>query len=282
MIFLILSFFQNLKQAKTQKILLIFLSLIFFISESSLFSQNQDNTKIPVTIPDTSAHNGATIEIPIIVGDVTGLGVISFEFTLTYSDSILNAIGATVEGTIAQDWWGMPSAVFNTPGVAKIGAFTATHELNGSGPLVKIIFEVIGDPGDSTFLDFGFFQLNAGVPETETFCSIFYVTSESIVGSDNFPVSKTDFSLRQNYPNPFNSETVIEFSMLKAIPISINIYNQLGQKVKHFYNIYERPGFYQVLWNGKDEDGRKLETGIYFYQMVTHNLSETRRMILIK
>jgi len=274
--------FPNLLNISIQKFILVLTSVIFFSLDLALFSQSQDSTKIPVTIPDTCACKGETIEIPIVVGDVTGLGVISFEFTLTYSDSIFNPIGATVEGTIAQDWWGMPSAVFNTPGVAKIGAFTATYELIGRGPLVKIIFEVTGNPGDSTLLDFGFFQLNAGIPATETFGSSFFVTSESDVKPNNFPNSQKEFLLQQNYPNPFNSETIFEFSLPESNSVSIIIYNQLGQKLKFIYNNYEQPGFHKVLWNGKDKYGRKVETGIYFYQMISDDFTVTRSMMLIK
>ncbi len=62
----------------------------------------------------------------------------------------------------------------------------------------------------------------------------------------------------------------------------ITIFNQLGQQVQRINNPYQKPGLHKLIWDGKDEFGRKVESGIYFYQMKTDYFSETKKMLLLQ
>jgi parallel beta-helix repeat protein len=102
------------------------------------------------------------------------------------------------------------------------------------------------------------------------------------------PVSEK-FSLFQNYPNPFNPTTVIEYrvesseSRAKApVHATLTIYNILGQKVKTLVDEAKYPGTYQVLWDGKDEKGQSMASGIYFYRLKTDETIEVKKMLLLK
>ncbi len=93
----------------------------------------------------------------------------------------------------------------------------------------------------------------------------------------------TDYRLEQNYPNPFNPTTNIVYSLPKATSVSIVIYNSLGQEVtKLLNNQQQSAGQYNISWNGKDNSGRSLASGIYFYQLQTQDLTLTKKMMLIK
>jgi len=89
-------------------------------------------------------------------------------------------------------------------------------------------------------------------------------------------------SLSQNYPNPFNPETKINFNLHEDKNIEINIYNIKGQKVKQLVNDYLLAGHYSVVWNGKDDSGKSVTSGVYFYKMKSGNYSGTKKMILMK
>jgi subtilisin family serine protease len=102
------------------------------------------------------------------------------------------------------------------------------------------------------------------------------------------PIAKI-FSLSQNYPNPFNPTTVIRFNVHgpqsrdnSSIPITLTIYNILGQKVKTLVDERKFPGTYEVIWDGKDEKGQRLSSGVYFYRVKTENYVEVKKMVLLK
>jgi len=103
----------------------------------------------------------------------------------------------------------------------------------------------------------------------------------SVNNEENFFPSKT-FQLSQNFPNPFNSSTIIEFFLPKEAEIELSIYNIFGQKVKILLNEKLSSGKKRVFWDGKNEKGENLPSGIYFYQLRIGNFSETKKLILLK
>lgn len=90
------------------------------------------------------------------------------------------------------------------------------------------------------------------------------------------------YSLSQNYPNPFNPETAITYDLPKSCYVQLTVYNVLGQKVKTIINQHQDAGCKMVYWNGKDDKGNKVASGVYFYRIETPKYSETRKMILMR
>jgi len=90
------------------------------------------------------------------------------------------------------------------------------------------------------------------------------------------------FKLMQNYPNPFNPVTVIRFEIPKASEVRITVYNILGEKVKTLVSGYLSAGSSSVKWDGTNDKGEQVSSGIYVYQMIAGNSIIIRRMILIK
>jgi hypothetical protein len=88
--------------------------------------------------------------------------------------------------------------------------------------------------------------------------------------------------LNQNYPNPFNPETKINYSLKENSKVSLNIYNIKGQKVKQLVSDQLSAGQHSVVWNGTDDNGISVSSGIYFYKLKTDNFEKTRKMILMK
>ena len=93
----------------------------------------------------------------------------------------------------------------------------------------------------------------------------------------------TDFSLGQNYPNPFNSKTSIKYEVPGAVHVKIIVSNVLGRKVKTLVDENKEAGFYTVYWDGIDELGENVVSGIYFYSLVaTGSKIITRKMIVVR
>jgi hypothetical protein len=90
-------------------------------------------------------------------------------------------------------------------------------------------------------------------------------------------------ALQQNYPNPFNPQTTIAFSLAARGHVRIDIFNVAGQRVKSLVDDTRAAGAYtDVRWDGTDEAGRRVASGIYFYKLVTKDFSQTRKMVLLK
>ncbi|MCH8011502.1 MAG: VCBS repeat-containing protein [Candidatus Marinimicrobia bacterium] len=90
------------------------------------------------------------------------------------------------------------------------------------------------------------------------------------------------YALYQNYPNPFNPETRIEYFLKKGGLVQITIYNQLGQFVRRLVNEQKPAGEHTVLWDGRNNEGVELGTGVYLYQLKTDKFVQTRKLILLK
>ena len=110
----------------------------------------------------------------------------------------------------------------------------------------------------------------------------------SFRGSDNSSLSSKveltpeSFTLYQNYPNPFNPSTEISFSMDVASDVNLTIYNMLGQKVKVLENALLAAGTHSYTWNGQDELGQKVSTGVYLYTLSDGTQTISKKMALMK
>lgn len=91
----------------------------------------------------------------------------------------------------------------------------------------------------------------------------------------------TQYSLEQNIPNPFNPETTILASMRDAGEYSLEIYNIMGQKVRTFQG-YHEAGIIEFVWNGTDDNGLNVTSGIYLYKFSSGSFNQTKKMMLLK
>ena len=92
----------------------------------------------------------------------------------------------------------------------------------------------------------------------------------------------SEFSLSQNYPNPFNSETSIRFSLKRAGPVRLAIYNLKGQLVRDLLKGELSEGGHQVIWDGKDQEGRNMPSGVYLCQLTSGEFKRTIKMVVMR
>jgi Leucine-rich repeat (LRR) protein len=92
----------------------------------------------------------------------------------------------------------------------------------------------------------------------------------------------TTYSLEQNYPNPFNPVTTISYSLPKSVEINLVIYNILGQHIQTLYDGYQMAGFKKLKWYGKNDFGENVNSGVYFYQLITPEFNQVKKLILLR
>jgi flagellar hook assembly protein FlgD len=90
------------------------------------------------------------------------------------------------------------------------------------------------------------------------------------------------FVLNDNYPNPFNPQTNISFTVPSSGNINLTVYNITGQRVATLVDGYQHSGEHNVQWNGLDQNGNQVSSGIYFYSLKTDASSMTKSMVLLK
>ena len=98
----------------------------------------------------------------------------------------------------------------------------------------------------------------------------------------NYGRIPAEFSLHGNYPNPFNPVTNIRYSLSSSADVTVSVYNIMGQKISDLVNSYHDAGFYQASWDGKNNVGKSLPSGIYIYTVSKNNKSLTGKMLLMK
>lgn len=164
---------------------------------------------------------------------------------------------------------------------------TAT-ELNNKG------FDIQRKLKDGEFIDVGFIN---GHGTTANISSYSYIDKNVPQGIYNYRIRQIDydgtakyyslsesvkigadcFALDQNYPNPFNPSTVISYSTAKTTPVSIKIYNSVGQQVALLVNEIKTPGNYKITFNAG-----KVASGVYFYKMIAGDYVSVKKMTVIK
>ncbi len=108
------------------------------------------------------------------------------------------------------------------------------------------------------------------------------VGNPSSVDNATIQGAPQNFSLQQNYPNPFNPTTTITYNLPEAANIVLKIYNVFGHEVRTLLNVRQQSGAKSVVWDGRNELGMKVSSGIFVYRLQAGTLVETKKMILLK
>jgi hypothetical protein len=88
--------------------------------------------------------------------------------------------------------------------------------------------------------------------------------------------------LLQNSPNPFNPETEIRFELAATSDVSITVFDAVGRLIRVLEGGNRPAGVHAVRWNGRDDSGQPVSSGVYFYRMKSSNFDQTRKMVLLK
>jgi len=107
----------------------------------------------------------------------------------------------------------------------------------------------------------------------------FVLTSSTGVTNRERGIKPRTIHLAQNFPNPFNPSTTISFELPQAAQVEVDILNTMGQRVRSLVNGYFGAGEHQVTWDGRDDAGQKVSSGVYFYMLKAGSVVKTMKMI---
>ena len=116
-----------------------------------------------------------------------------------------------------------------------------------------------------------------GTPITDIDFDAFY--TESLESS---PIVVQEYGLSDNFPNPFNPSTNISFSVANYGEVSLVVFDALGREVNTLVSEVYSPGSYKVVWNGDDQNGNPMSSGMYFYRLDAGDFSQTKKMLFMK
>lgn len=123
-------------------------------------------------------------------------------------------------------------------------------------------------------------ETNPSFTEASTFQRISSTASSvQAPGGEALP---SDFALMQNHPNPFNPETVIAYRLPERGRVTLEIYNLLGQKVRTLVRGIQSAGTHEARWDGTDDRGQPLSSGVYYYRLEFGDQSRVRKMVYLR
>lgn len=145
------------------------------------------------------------------------------------------------------------------------------HNPNGSS---GIVFH----PIEQTYADDNVSRVSASFDTTGGNVSLFSETSDVTVTYDN----PTEFGLLQNYPNPFNPETRIVYRLSASCDVRVRVYTLKGEDVRTLVAERQGPGEYTTIWNGTNETGIRVSSGVYLLRLEAGSFSEIRKMTVLR
>ena len=101
-------------------------------------------------------------------------------------------------------------------------------------------------------------------------------------GDDFEAAMPFSFQVSQNYPNPFNPATSIEYGVATRACVTLEVFNMLGQCVRTLVSETKSAGLYHTEWNGIDDAGKPVSTGVYLYRFTAGDVVQTKKMLLLK
>ena len=154
------------------------------------------------------------------------------------------------------------------PGGCTVGIENSTEDIG-----LQYVFNEQYDPTANELVDGLAIKFTTKVPS---------VVSVGENGDQTNGTLPTTYSLEQNYPNPFNPATRISYALPEPGFVKLCVYDINGSLVKTLVDKQHQAGRYQVIWDGDNQSGSKVSTGVYFYRLQANSFVQVRKMILLK
>ena len=146
--------------------------------------------------------------------------------------------------------------------------------VSGGGDIVRFVFRVLRE-----FEDNARFEIADGL----VFDPSQLQNPAVVAGVLELQSTPREFALHQNFPNPFNPDTTIKYDLAESADVTLQIYNVLGQVVRTLVaSEAQNAGRYQIRWNGMDDRGVSVSSGIYFYRISAGEFQNVRKLMLLK
>ncbi len=196
--------------------------------------------------------------------------IISFDISLKINPDIMKFSGI-IKADDVKDF-----EIFSNctdDGIIKIAGFSLNpKELSGN--YITLNFDIVGNPEGNGKIELMNYTVN-NEPG-------FFASANIKIENQAFLSLPLKFNLSQNYPNPFNPSTTIRYEIPKATQVTITVFNLLGERINTLVDEEKQAGRYSVLWNGRNEIGGKVPSGLYFYRLESDRFSRTFKMLMTK
>ena len=227
----------------------------------------------PITVPEVGEH--LTLHVTITGGEA----VAGYQFTVAFDPNVLRYVSANTADYLPTDAFTVP-----LPENERITLVTAARKDtplgSGDGTLATLTFEVL-------------MAKAYGVHLTDVMLSDATATALAVQWQDTrvdgsmetLPAERT--SLLRNYPNPFNPETWIPYQLAEPADVTLTIYEANGKLVRTLALGHQAAGTYQsrgraAYWDGRNNQGERVASGLYFYTLTAGDFTATGKMIIVK
>jgi len=218
-------------------------------------------SEIPFAMGATIDESTSTYFLNVNIGETETLK--GFEFYLSYNTEALEFVDNSVNGLV-----GLNMTNVDEDGIIRVSDWFAGEQFDGT---VTLAFRSTGVNSTLTFE-----ILNALVDDVDG------LALSTNVSDYEVRALPTVYALSQNYPNPFNPTTTIDYSIPKSGNVELVIFNMTGQKVRTLISGKQDAAFYKIVWDGRNDLGENVASGMYFYRLASGNFSKIAKMILIK
>lgn len=255
------------------------------IEDMMIFAMNYYNTNYtqyvrqdeesapPVTIAMNVVETPAQLRVTLDLAE-NGEGLTGVSIPVGYGSGLI--LQSVEQGSV----WPESSLLLftNEEGVVEVsGAVLGTGAApEANGVIAELVFAIVGTDTSlelrrMTARDF----LNREIEITNNPGA--YTDNEDLIN-----IIPAESYLAQNFPNPFNPSTTVRFGLKEAGKVQLSVYNNRGQLVRTLVNDHKAAGTYQIVWDGKDRNGRSASSGLYLIRLETPGLVQTCKALMIK
>jgi len=210
-------------------------------------------------------------------GDILGIGISPEEFIISFpvAVAISSFHGEAAEGGVVLKW--ETSSEVNTTG------FNLLRSVEEDGDYNLITEEYVPAKGLASGAEYEYSDNEVSINT-----AYWYVLKE-VSGEDSKLVFgpykvivKAPFALSQNMPNPFNPATTIRFTVPEDSEVNLTVYDVSGRRVKTLVNGHRKADFYRVIWDGTNNNGSRVASGVYFYRLMAGKNVMSKKMVLLR
>ena len=129
------------------------------------------------------------------------------------------------------------------------------------------------------------FEMQYGITDIEDIAMNFWMEmsyTDPLAIAGEIGLQPGQFKLHQAYPNPFNPTTTLKYEMGSAGPVSIDVFDVNGRKIRSLYNGIQIPGQHEIRWDAKDDHGRSMSSGVYLFKVNVNGKQQTAKSLLLK
>lgn len=210
--------------------------------------------------------SGEQVVVPVTIDQMQG--VLAGNLTLHYPGGGWQ-VAAVRKGDLTSGYM----LTHNAQGEELRVAFAGSQAPDGSGTLFEVVFaKADAQQSDTGTLNLSEVQLNEGQIDTEVGAAMAAKTLD-------LPRA---FALQAHYPNPFNPTTTIKYELPVGAAVELTVYDLVGQQVRTLQTGRQEAGRHQLEWDGRDDLGKEVASGMYMYKLVTPERTLVRKMMLLR